>query len=184
MKVSMKSTIITENFIIRDAEFGDYELFTEWERDREMVKYFAIDEGRTYEQVVTEGFELRNGSYSRDMTITNKNTKEPLGRIIITRMEPHYRSLDITKIYVGGSNRGRGVGTEVLLGLLKHFFEEMKLERVTLDYFTGNAKAAKLYRKLGFVDEGVARNACIKDGVYYDLNLMSMLSEEYFKLYT
>ena len=73
MKVSMKSTIITENFIIRDAEFGDYELFTEWERDREMVKYFAIDEGRTYEQVVTEGFELRNGSYSRDMTITDKN---------------------------------------------------------------------------------------------------------------
>ena len=44
MKVSMKSTIITENFIIRDAEFGDYELFTLWEKDREMVKYFAIDE--------------------------------------------------------------------------------------------------------------------------------------------
>ena len=180
----MNSSIITDNLIIRDAVFSDYELFTLWEKDREMVKYFAIDEDRSYEQVVTEGFAFRSDRYSRDMTITDKNTKEPLGRIIITRMEPHYRSLDITKIYVGGSNRGRGVGTEVLLGLLKHFFEEMKLERVTLDYFTGNAKAAKLYRKLGFVDEGVARNACIKDGVYYDLNLMSMLSEEYFKLYT
>ncbi|MGN0701590.1 MAG: GNAT family N-acetyltransferase [Lentihominibacter sp.] len=180
----MKSSIKTENLIIRDAVFGDYEFFTKWEKDREMVKYFAIDEGRTYEQVVTEGFELRNNEYSRDMTITDKNTQEPLGRVIITRIEPHYRSLDITKIYVGGSNRGRGIGTEVLLGLLKHFFEELNLERVTLDYFTGNAKAAKLYRKLGFVNEGVARNACIKDGKYYDLNLMSMLSDEYFKIYT
>ncbi|MCI7393052.1 MAG: hypothetical protein MSH28_06010, partial [Clostridiales bacterium] len=86
----MNSSIITENLIIRDAVFSDYELFTLWEKDREMVKYFAIDEDRSYEQVVTEGFEFRSDRYSRDMTITDKNSGEPLGRIIITRMEPHY----------------------------------------------------------------------------------------------
>jgi len=57
------------------------------------------------------------------------------------------------------------------------------MQRVTLDYFTGNTRAAALYRKLGFVDEGVARNACSKDGVYYDLNLMSILRDEYFEKY-
>ena len=49
--------------------------------------------------------------------------------------------------------------------------------------FTGNTKAAELYRRMGFVNEGVARNACAKDGIYYDLNLMSMLRDEYFRIY-
>ena len=64
-------------------------------------------------------------------------------------------------------------------GLLKYLFEEMNMERVTLDYFTGNERAASLYKSLGFVSEGLARNACKKDDKYHDLNLMSMLLEEY-----
>ncbi len=66
---------------------------------------------------------------------------------------------------------------------MKYLFEELDMQRVTLDYFTGNVKAANLYRRLGFVDEGVARNACSKDGIYYDLNLMSILRDEYFAIY-
>lgn len=180
----MKTDIKTEKYVIRDAKFSDYDYFARWESDQEMVKYFAIDKDRSYEDVVTEAFELRYNEYSRDMTITDRITGEPLGRVIITRIEPHYKSLDITKIYVGGGNRGRGIGSEVIMGLLRYFFIEMEYERVTLDYFTGNAKAAALYRRLGFKDEGVARNACVKDGIYYDLNLMSMLNEEYVNLYT
>lgn len=177
----MSIKIETENYVIREAVFSDYEYFLDWEHDEEMTKYFALDRNRTYEDVVTDGFELKEDKSAIDMTITDRKTGDPLGRVIISRIEKHYKSLDITKIYVGGDNRGKGIGRETLKGLLKYFFEEMGQERVTLDYFTGNKRAAALYRSLGFVDEGVARNACCKDGVYYDLNLMSMLREEYFK---
>lgn len=180
----MGIVIQTENYTIREAEFDDYEYFMKWENDSEMTKYFALDKGRTYEDVVTEGFAFRQDSSVIDMTITETKTGVPRGRVIISRIDSHYRSLDITKIYVGGDMRGKGIGRETLKGLLKYFFETMKMERVTLDYFTGNVRAAELYRSLGFVDEGVARNACSKDGVYYDLNLMSMLSSEYFKQLT
>lgn len=175
----MEITIKTDNYTIREVQFGDYEYFTKWENDPDMTKYFALDKGRTYEDVVTEGFAFRQDNSVIDMTITETASGTPLGRVIISRIDNHYKSLDITKIYVGGDMRGKGIGRETLKGLLKYFFETMKLERVTLDYFTGNVRAAKLYRSLGFVDEGVARNACSKDGIYYDLNLMSILSSEY-----
>ncbi|MCR5035159.1 MAG: GNAT family N-acetyltransferase [Clostridia bacterium] len=179
----MAVRIETDNFITRDVCFSDYEYFAEWEIDPDMTRYFALDAGRTYEDVVTEGFAFKEDKSVLDLTITEKDSGQPLGRVIISRIEPHYKSLDITKIYVGGDLRGTGIGSEVLAGLLKYFFEEQGMQRVTLDYFTGNTKAAKLYRRLGFVDEGVARNACSKDGIYYDLNLMSILRDEYFRIY-
>lgn len=180
MEWEMAVRIETPNYVIRDVCFSDYEKFAEWEIDPDMTRYFALDKDRTYEDVVTEGFAFKEDKSVIDLTITDRSTAQPLGRVIISRIEPHYKSLDITKIYVGGSNRGKGIGRETLKGLLQYFFEECGMQRVTLDYFTGNTRAADLYRSLGFVDEGVARNACSKDGVYYDLNLMSMLRDEYF----
>ena len=179
----MAVRIETDNYVIRDVQFSDYEYFARWEVDPDMTRYFALDRDRTYEDVVTEGFAYREDKSVMDLTITDKVSGKPLGRVIISRIEPHYKSLDITKIYVGGDMRGKGIGNETLLGLLRYFFVEQDMQRVTLDYFTGNTRAAALYRKLGFVDEGIARNACSKDGVYYDLNLMSILRDEYFEKY-
>ena len=175
--------IETEHYVLRNVVFSDYEYFAEWEVDPDMTRFFALDKDRTYEDVVTEGFAYKEDKGATDLTITEKGTGRPLGRVIITRIEPHYKSLDITKIYIGGDMRGKGIGRETLRGLLKYFFEECGMQRVTLDYFTGNTKAASLYRRLGFVDEAVARNGCSKDGIYYDLNLMSILRDEYFAIY-
>ncbi|MDD4200856.1 MAG: GNAT family protein, partial [Eubacteriales bacterium] len=174
----MDFRVDTNHYTIRNSSFDDYEYFHKWENDAEMTRFFALDSNRKYEDVVTEAFAFRYDDSVIDCAIDDKKTGEPLGRVIISRIDKHYNSLDITKIYVGGGNRGNGIGSEVLEGLVKYFFEEMKMERVTLDYFTGNTRAAALYKRLGFVDEGVARNACCKDGIYYDLNLMSMLSNE------
>ena len=58
----------------------------------------------------------------------------------------------------------------------------VKMERVYLDHYTGNP-AAHLYLNLGFQYEGVLRKNCRKNGVLYDVHLMSMLAEEYFEKY-
>lgn len=72
------------------------------------------------------------------------------------------------------------MGEEALKAALRLAFEEMNMERVTLDHFTANKIASRLYLKLGFNYEGVMRNGGKKDGKYIDLHLMSMLREEYF----
>ena len=59
-------------------------------------------------------------------------------------------------------------------------FDEMKCERVTLDYMTGNEIAHNLYIKTGLKDEGCMRHGGKKNGGYVDLNLMSILKDEYY----
>lgn len=78
--------------------------------------------------------------------------------------------------------RGKGLGKEAMLGIMDYCFNHLGLERLYLDHYTGNP-AAYLYQSLGFKYEGVLRKNCRKNGVLYDVHLMSMLREEYEELY-
>ena len=47
--------------------------------------------------------------------------------------------------------------------------------RVELSVYTSNPRAAALYRKLGFVEEGIKRRSVCIDGTYFDEILMARL---------
>lgn len=171
----------TQNFIIRETEFKDYEYFAQWEKDPVVTQYLSFDEERTYEDVVTEALYNKFSKEKMDFTIVARDSGEPVGRIYISRVDRHSDSLDITKFYIGDHNLwGKGIGREIMNEILEYCFTFLHMERVTLDYYTGNKRASTLYESLGFKSEGVARNATKKDGRYYDLHLMSMLRSEFF----
>ena len=171
----------TQNFIIRETEFTDYEFFAKWETDQQVIKYLSFDEDRTYADVVTEALYNKFSTDKLDYTVVSRETGKPVGRIYISRLDRHSDSLDITKFYIGETALwGKGCGREIMNELLKYCFTFLHMERVTLDYYTGNKRASTLYESLGFKSEGIARNATRKDGRYYDLHLMSMLRAEFF----
>lgn len=170
-----------QNLLIREVRFQDYEYFARWEVDPEVTKYLSFDDDRSYEDVVNEAIRDKTDETKMDLTIVDKKRELPIGRILVTRIDRHSDSLDVTKLYIGDADmRGKGIGEEVMRLLLAYFFTFMHMERVSLDYYTGNKKAQNLYEKLGFKNEGVARNATKKNGRYFDLNLMSMLRSEFF----
>ena len=174
----------TQNYLIRESQFSDYEYFAKWEVDPAVTEFLSYDEGRTYEDVVAEAYANKSDDTKIDYTIVDKNLNKPIGRVYISRIDRHSDSLDITKLYIGDKDyRGKGVAKEVMIEILRYCFIFMHMERVSLDYYTGNDRASALYEKLGFKNEGVARNSTKKDGKYYDLNLMSMLKSEFFEKY-
>lgn len=176
----MTTTIETKNLVIRPTVFDDCRMFADWETRPEVTEFFTIDDGRTYEDVVTEFIKASCDESKMYLTITRKPDGMVLGRIILTRIDPHYDSLDITRIYIADvSERDKGYGTETLRGVLEYAFLNLHTERVTIDHFIANRKAAMLYEKLGFKNEGVMRHAAKKNGKYYDLQLKSMTREEY-----
>ncbi len=171
----------TRNFLIRESIFADYEYFARWERDPEVIRYLSFNEDRTYEEVVTEALYNRFSSEKADFTVVDRDSEKPVGRIYLSRIDKSSDSLDITKFYIGEREMwGKGFGREILTELLEYCFTFLHMERITIDYYTGNKGAAHLYESLGFKSEGVARNAAKKDGRYYDLHLMSMLRSEFF----
>lgn len=167
---------------LREANLDDCKTFAEWETIPDVTEFFTISKGRDYAEVSEEFLNRHNDDDKIEIAICLKEDDSLIGRIYISDINRHYDSMDITRIYIADkSMRGRGLGRDALRCCLKLGFEEMGLERITLDYFTGNDTARDLYLKEGFVPEGCMRHGGKKDGHYIDLNLMSILRKEYFE---
>jgi RimJ/RimL family protein N-acetyltransferase len=72
------------------------------------------------------------------------------------------------------SHRGRGLGEDLLRRTLDGG-RAFGLKKAKLGVFATNIRATALYCKVGFVEEGVCRNAVCIDGVYLDEILMGLL---------
>jgi len=74
---------------------------------------------------------------------------------------------------------GRGIGERLIRNGLDYAFNWLGATRVELEVFHDNARARRLYQRIGFEQEGVRRKACLRDGDYHDIILMAMLRENY-----
>ncbi len=83
-------------------------------------------------------------------------------------------------IYIGEKKYwNQGFGTHVMRLLLKHGFETLNLNRISLRVHEDNPRAARSYEKAGFIKEGVLRQARFYGGEYIDVRLMSVLRSEW-----
>jgi ribosomal protein S18 acetylase RimI-like enzyme len=75
---------------------------------------------------------------------------------------------------------GQGLGTTFLSLVLDEAFGPMRAERFYLDCFADNARAQRVYRKLGMSRDGVLRQAYrLGDGTRTDLIMMAILKSEW-----
>lgn len=93
----------------------------------------------------------------------------PIGR-------PVYAHGGVLGMGIVAEHRGRGIGEALMHAALEQA-RRRGLTRVELTVRADNERAIALYRKLGFVDEGVKRNAIRVDGAYIDVFCMALLFE-------
>jgi RimJ/RimL family protein N-acetyltransferase len=73
-----------------------------------------------------------------------------------------------------------GFGSAMVRAGIAWVFANTATHRIWLDTLRHNERAAHVYRKLGFVDEGIFRDAyCMPDGTYADRIVMSLLRREW-----
>jgi RimJ/RimL family protein N-acetyltransferase len=72
--------------------------------------------------------------------------------------------------------RGLGLGEQLLREAIAAA-RAFGYQRIELGVFARNTRAAALYRKLGFVEEGVMRQRILIDGVLHDEIRMALLHE-------
>ncbi|NGP57406.1 GNAT family N-acetyltransferase [Paenibacillus thiaminolyticus] len=107
-------------------------------------------------------------------------TNQTVGHISIGRIERYNRSARIGKVLIGNkSSRGKGYGTQIMQQALRIGFEELQLHRISLGVFVFNESARRCYEKLGFVQEGVTRDARRYQDSYWSLIEMSILEDEW-----
>lgn len=115
-----------------------------------------------------------------DLGVTDTETGAWLGEIVINDWDADNRSCSF-RIALGATARNRGVGTEATQLIVDYVFDEIDdppVNRVSLEVFDFNPRGLAVYEKVGFLPEGVLREALFWNGEFHDAIVMSILRRD------
>ncbi len=100
------------------------------------------------------------------------------GTIGLHRIDPRHRSTSVG-YWIDSAFEGRGIMLRACRSMVTEAFRNYGLHRVEIRCATGNHKSCAIPRKLGFVEEGVLREAEWLYDHWVDLRLFSMLEKDW-----
>ncbi|HEY1706960.1 MAG TPA: GNAT family protein [Rhizomicrobium sp.] len=100
-----------------------------------------------------------------------------IGYAFLNGLTSPNRAIQLCRVALAEPGGGRGRAACRLI--MEEAFDRLGAHRLYLDLFEDNARAEHLYRALGFVLEGLARDAERRDSEFRSLKLMSILEHEY-----
>jgi len=124
--------------------------------------------------------EFLRDSIGQYFGIVKKNDKKLIGYTFLTGISKRHKIAKEFGIVIGDKEEwGKGYGTEATKLMLEYGFTVLKLHRIQLLVLDFNKRALIMYRKLGFVREGIQREARIVNDKWHDIIMMSMLEKEF-----
>lgn len=104
---------------------------------------------------------------------------EPVGAMWLHFLDGEGGSSEVG-YWLSAEHEGKGLVTRALRGLLRHFFEDKKLGRVSIALDPRNQRSAAVVERLRLEPEAVLRRAVMDaDGVHGDLAFYGLLREEW-----
>lgn len=162
--------------VLTESDFDD---FCAWYSDSEVTRFIGIkplprNKAKTiFNRMLTESNSVYFG-------IIKKDEDRIIGYVFLTDILKSHRVAQEFGIVIGDKNLwGCSCGSEATRLILEYGFKHLKLHRIQLKVFDFNERALHMYRKLGFVEEGIQREARLVDGTWCNVVMMSMLEQEY-----
>ena len=82
-------------------------------------------------------------------------------------------------VVIDPAHQGQQIGFQSVSAVVVHAFEELRLHRLTADILSINTPSIGLFKKLGFVPEGIKREAYFAAGQHLDISVLGLLASEY-----
>jgi [ribosomal protein S5]-alanine N-acetyltransferase len=86
---------------------------------------------------------------------------------------------ELSYLIFGKEYSGRGYATEAVELMTEYLFRRKRINRVQLNIHPDNEPSRRVATKAGFVLEGVMRGCWFHAGDYHDLEIWSMLRDEF-----
>ncbi|MBS7344138.1 MAG: GNAT family N-acetyltransferase [Caryophanon sp.] len=118
-----------------------------------------------------------------DFAICHKETDALLGEVSLLDVDEKNKRGAMRISLHSLDDANKGYGTEAMLHFIRYVFEDVQLNRLELQVLAYNPRAKRVYEKVGFVVEGIAREATFYNGRFVDEIHMSMLKSDYDRLY-
>ncbi len=124
----------------------------------------------------SDGDHRRSLSDPDEAHLTLEQDGQMVGFVLLAGLRSPDHNIELRRIVV--SPPGCGLGAVALELVIARAFEQLHAHRLWLDVKTNNDRAQRAYRRAGFVQEGVLRDARLTDGIYESLIVMSILEAE------
>lgn len=167
---------------IREIERPDLPYITAWRNDRELVSHLGNHFFFIGPEVDARWFDAYLAGREANVRLAIvrlDQPRRPIGCAFLTGVHRVNRHAEFA-IFIGDpEERAKGHGERATRLVLDHAFYDLNLHRVHLTVLASNVRALALYRRVGFREEGVLREAVYKAGAYHDLVTMAILRPEY-----
>lgn len=183
-----KPLLTGERAILRPFRIEDFEdmIAILSEPDLRKLTGSAINEEKCTEPFSEEDlhkmsawYESRNEQTDRmDLAVIDRHTGDLVGEAVLNEYDEVTRNVNF-RILIGKSGQGRGIGSEATQMLLKYAFEVLNLHKVSLEVFSFNPRAERVYVKSGFILEGVRREDFRFEEDYFDTKIYGILKSDY-----
>ncbi|HEV2610695.1 MAG TPA: GNAT family protein, partial [Noviherbaspirillum sp.] len=168
-------------YFLRELGRADLARLTKWRNERELMSQLNAVFRYVGQETDLDWFNeyIANRFNNIRLAICEAGSEKFIGVVYLLEIDWINRNAE-KAIWIGDkAYQGKGAGEFATRSVLRHAFNDLNLHRLHLTVLATNERALKLYRKVGFVEEGRLRQAVYKDGRYIDLIRMGMIEEEY-----
>lgn len=183
-----KPTLTGEKVLLRPFDLGaDLPALRAMLQDPEAIKLTGGGHGpggmpawdEAAETRFAQWYRTRNAQLDRlDLAVVDLASGQCAGEAVLNDWHRENRSCGF-RILLGPGGRDRGLGTEATRLIVGYGFGQLGLHRIALEVYAFNPRARHVYQKVGFVTEGVLRDALRWGDQWIDATVMAVLAPEW-----
>lgn len=146
-------------------------------RLREWLPWIVLNYGQSHLLAFLRQREIENASRN-SLTAHIRVAGELCGMIGLHAIDRRHRSISVG-YWLDAAYEGRGIMTRACRAIVTEGFRQYGLHRIEIRCATGNRKSAAIPLRLGFVEEGVLRQAEWLHDRWVDLRVFGMLERDW-----
>ncbi|MBY0096861.1 GNAT family N-acetyltransferase [Mesobacillus maritimus] len=168
---------------MRKVTFKDLEDMHSFTSSKEVTKYIPfpthknLEDTRKFIDYLLEQYQINKKLL---WGIQLKETSKLIGTIEFVTFETAHNKAEIAYV-LSEDYWGDGIMTEAAKEVIKFGFKSLNLTRIQARTFKENIGSQKVLNKIGMTYEGTLRKSMFIKGDYQDINMFSVLNEEYIR---
>jgi len=172
-----------ERVLLRPVKRSDISYFLKWFNDPEILQYVGLYLPMTEmseEKFIEElGATRARSDVILVIEVVEGDSTKPIGSCGLHGISPKDHNA-VFGIAIGEKDYwSKGYGTEAARLLIDYGFQQLNLHRISSGALAFNERSINLHKKLGFREEGRARESDFKNGKYHDHVQFGILREEW-----
>lgn len=170
-------------FILREISKDDLRAINAWRNDDEIINLLGCNFLYISEEIDEKWYQnyLNNRDKNVRLSIIESDKNHLIGNVYLTNIQSINRSAEFSIVISNKNYWSRGIGEMVCREIIKHAFIDLNLNRIYLYVLEQNARAIRMYEKVGFLVEGKLEDAVYKNGSYHNTIMMAILRKNYNK---